>query len=1302
MGSRSDRSLLDDPVPDINVPVLVPTIVPRMIKTVASKVKDIVKKSTEAVIDWAEWLRNAGKDIVVKHVSPNLKMLKEKVDALFKAGAQQTFELKQSSSALKKFATQYVIEGREGYDPQTFLSDVKREVTNLLENNRKTKVKLILRCIMEKTNIADGQRIEQPAAFHSDVEVNLEGTDVNELYDTMIDKVMENIANFQMQGSNWTFKSIIALEIHTVAYEPLRGSSYIPLPRALATRKAIINLKNEDDECFRWAVLRAMNPTDKNPQRIDKNLKSKRDQINMDGIEFPVSLKSIDKVEKQNPNISINVFGYEDCVYPLRVSKVVDKTAINLLLISDDEKQHYCLIENMSRLLSSQTGNQQHTSHYCMKCLNPFHSQEALSKHIDYCYSNEAVKVDMPDEETTISFKNIQKSMRMPFIVYADFESFVKPIDTCEPNPSKSYTKQYQKHTPSSFCYYIKCFDDNVYTKDPVTYTAKTNDEDVAQKFVEMLEEDVKKIYKIPAKAMIFGEKEREDFERATECWICQGKLKGDDKVRDHCHYTGKYRGAAHNKCNLKYKKPSFIPVVFHNLSGYDSHLFIKNLGASQGNIKCIPNNEEKYISFTKDVVIDSYTVKTKQKSPQKIVEKNDVPKKTTDATTDECEQDVDNDVDWESIMYGYDESVFAEYYDNVPTADDESIFADDDEDDSEDIDDEEPKKKNIVKQLRFIDSFRFMASSLDKLSSNLDKSCFTNTSRYYDGKQLELLLRKGVYPYEYMDSIERLAEKKLPPKESFYSRLSGDGISDEDYEHAQRVWETFGMTTLRDYHDLYNQSDVLLLADIFENFRDVCSDNYGLDPAWYYTAPGLAWDAALKITDVKLELLSDPDMLLMIEKGIRGGISMISNRYGKANNPYMGSKFDNTEETRFISYLDANNLYGWAMSKPLPTHGFKWMDDAEKETWKSVPCILEVDLEYPEHLHDLHNDYPLAPESLKIGRVDKLIPNLNNKTNYVIHYENLKLYESLGLKITKIHRGIKFEESTWLKQYIDLNTTLRAKANNDFEKDFFKLMNNSVFGKTMENIRNRVDVRLVNDKRMAKKLAAKPNFKHCTIFDENLVAIHMKKTKLVFDKPVYLGMCILDLSKTLMYDFHYNYMKTKYGTKAKLLFTDTDSLAYEIKTEDFYKDIAGDVAAKFDTSNFPKNHPSGIPTGINKKVVGMFKDEAGGEIIEEFVGLRAKLYSYKMLHGNEEKRCKGVKKPVVKKTIQFEDYKRCLFTGKEQLRTMNVIRSHRHNIYTEEVNKVALSANDDKRVISKDGIHTLAHGHNSLNKIRN
>ena len=251
--------------------------------------------------------------------------------------------------------------------------------------------------------------------------------------------------------------------------------------------------------------------------------------------------------------------------------------------------------------------------------------------------------------------------------------------------------------------------------------------------------------------------------------------------------------------------------------------------------------------------------------------------------------------------------------------------------------------------------------------------------------------------------------------------------------------------------------------------------------------------------------------------------------------------------------------------------------------------------------------------------------------------------------------------------------------------------MNNSVFGKTMENIRNRVDIKLVNDKKRAEKLSAKPNYNHCNIFCENLIAIYMKKTKLLFNKPVYLGMCILDLSKTLMYDFHYNYIKRKYKDKAKLLFTDTDSLMYEIETKDFYKYISADVKRRFNTSDYPPDHPSGIPSGFNKKVLGAFKDEAAGKVIDEFVGLRAKLYSYKMFEGEESKKCKGIKKSTVKKSITHEDYKKCLFTGKEQLRKINRIR---HEIYTEEVNKVALCPIDDKRHILEDGAHTLALGH--------
>ena len=449
-------------------------------------------------------------------------------------------------------------------------------------------------------------------------------------------------------------------------------------------------------------------------------------------------------------------------------------------------------------------------------------------------------------------------------------------------------------------------------------------------------------------------------------------------------------------------------------------------------------------------------------------------------------------------------------------------------------------------------------------------------------------------------------------------------------------------------------------------------------------------------MSDVKLELLTYVDMLLMVEKGIRGGVSVISNRYGKANNKYMGNKFNPSEPSKYIQYLDANNLYGAAMSMKLPTSGFKWMNKYELNLWEKYPCILEVDLEYPKELHDLHNDYPLAPEKIMMckTKVEKLIPNLRGKEKYVIHYKNLKQYLDLGLKLTCIHRGIKFEESEWLKTYIDINTKLRAKAKNNFEKDFFKLMNNSVFGKTMENIRNRVNIKLVNDSDKAKKLTAKPNFKHLNIFCEELIAVHMKKTSLIFNKPVYLGMCILDLSKTIMYEFHYNYIKKKYGDKTKLLFTDTDSLMYEIKTEDFYKDISEDVKNRFDTSDYPPNHPSGIPTGCNKKVLGVFKDEAAGRIIEEFVGLRAKLYSYKMFKGKESKKCKGVKKSVVKKSITHEDYKNCLFTGKEQLRKMNVIRSYNHEVYTEEVNKIALCSDDDKRHILEGQTDTLALWH--------
>ena len=389
-----------------------------------------------------------------------------------------------------------------------------------------------------------------------------------------------------------------------------------------------------------------------------------------------------------------------------------------------------------------------------------------------------------------------------------------------------------------------------------------------------------------------------------------------------------------------------------------------------------------------------------------------------------------------------------------------------------------------MTHDLRFIYSYKFMPASIDNLVRNLPERAFKNIKRFYTGDELKLVKRKGVYPYDYMDLIERFEETKLPPKEAFYSKLNNKNISVADYEHAKKVWDTFKMKNLGEYTDLYNKLDVLLLADVFENFREICLEIYKLDPAHYYTAPGLSWDACLKMTGIELELLTDVNMLLMNEKGIRGGVSMASKRLAIANNKYMKEKYNSSKPPKFLQYLDANNLYGAAMSMKLPTKGFKWMNDRELTVWRKIPCILEVDLEYPKTLYDLHNGYPLAPERIMCeNNVEKLIPNLRDKKNYVIHYKNLEQYLDLGLKLTRIHRGIKFEESAWLKSYIDMNTKYRSLASNDFEKDFFKLMNNSVFGKTMENIRNRRDIKLVNNIESAKKYVAKPNFKHLNIF---------------------------------------------------------------------------------------------------------------------------------------------------------------------------------------------------------------------------
>ena len=505
-----------------------------------------------------------------------------------------------------------------------------------------------------------------------------------------------------------------------------------------------------------------------------------------------------------------------------------------------------------------------------MYCLQKFSTEQILLKHKDNCMVvNGKQAIRMPKKgENILQFKNHQKQMPAPFVIYADFEAVTEKIQGCEPNNNKSYTNKYQKHTSCSYGYKVVCCYDDKYTKPVKIYRG----EEPVKKFMEEMLKEVQYCEKIIKtkfkKPLKMSSEDEQNFNAAKECHICGKKYTNEDiRVRDHCHITGQYRGSAHEDCNLKLRISSEkfkLPVIFHNLRGYDSHFIMQEIGTIGKEyelyINCIPNNMEKYMAF----------------------------------------------------MLG--------------------------------------------KHLVFLDSFQFMSSSLDRLSANLPKDKFKYTSEVFKKEKLELMTQKGVYPYDYMDSFERFNETQLPSKDDFFSQLTQDAITDEQYCHATKVWGTFNLQTMGDYHDLYLKSDILLLADVFENFRSTCLQYYKLDPCHYYTSPGLSWDAMLKMTDIKLELMTDFEMFQFKEKGTRGGISYITNRFGETNNKYM-KKYNKEKPRKYIMYLDANNLYGYAMSQYIPTGGFKWLTEKQinKIMNKTILSdnkkgyIIEVDLEYPE-----------------------------------------------------------------------------------------------------------------------------------------------------------------------------------------------------------------------------------------------------------------------------------------------------------------------------------------------------------------
>ncbi|XP_015781366.1 uncharacterized protein LOC107359396 [Tetranychus urticae] len=769
-----------------------------------------------------------------------------------------------------------------------------------------------------------------------------------------------------------------------------------------------------------------------------------------------------------------------------------------------------------------------------------------------------------------LEFKKGKAQEKIPIVIYSDFECLSYKIKDERENTNPDLkTIKINKHKPYEFTIFAIGEDYKSlrhYTGDNEEITTETFINYIFEeqdKIVEYLEKQIDEFGKLQKLSL----EEENIFKNSENCIFCNKLIKDNNiKVRDHCHITGKFRGAAHRNCNINAKISKEIPVYLHNGSKYDFKLFTKKLYARKdiNKLDIIPSTEETFFCIS-------------------------------------------------------------------------------------------AKKSGQYTKVVFKDTIRHTGETLEKMAGNLTSDLFKNVRWYYKDiseEMFNIITSKGVFPYDWMDTFDKLNYEKLPNIECFKNKLLDKDLEEAKYEIAKRVWEYFKCEKFADYSTIYNICDTLLLADCFENYRNIAFRTYKLDPAHFLSAPALSYSAMLlklKEKDIKPELITDHDMLMLIYKGIRGGLSCINKRHVKGNNKYMKG-YDKNKPSSYIIPLDANNLYGYAMSFRLPYKDFKWLsrkeinelDILKLDKDSEIGYIFNVDLEYPKELHDLHNDYPFIPICKEVKEKDlsnyqielyklhysnnfktdnsdknisihsperkdgnvikyqssgKLIASLEDKNRVTLHYLTLKQALENGLKLKKIHKGIKFTQAPILKEYIDLNTNLRTLAKNE---------NKAAYA------------------------VGRYNFKRETIIDENLTAIHFTKTKVEFDKPIYLGFSILEISKYIMYDFVYNVVKKIWGKNAEIIQTDTDGILLHIITDDFYKDIKPHIEKYFDTSDYEKENLMDIPVGLNKKKLGCFKDESNGKVINEFIGLRSKMYTYFTENDDEiiqKARTKGIPK---------------------------------------------------------------------------
>ena len=1042
-------------------------------------------------------------------------------------------------------------------------------------------------------------------------------THIRKKINTAIRDIYKRYDSFVQRGSGWVLKKMSKFSVSIMKFNLFQGGCLSALlPRELRKKRCCVSIKNiPENKCFFYCVAAALceNTTKKNKYRKSNQHDKIIELLPFDNMEGPVSIREIKYLEK-NSCVSVNVYGYDKIPYPYYISEFVKKLYhVDVLL----HNNHYYLIRNMSTFASGEKSNRR-KCYVCQYCLCYFVKKERYDLHVELCVKG-GHQYEFPHKDAAqLHFSNYSNIVPASFIMYCNLEAMI--TKEVKVNRGKIQTKSV--HVPVAVGAITVCRPKKEFGSLPVIYTG-ADCIDMLLQFIQSEVSRVSNILKNVCVPCVMRPEDKYMHKHAKHCFMCCKKFSDFchlDKVRDHCHLSGKFRYTLCSSCNLtRAKRPPEIHLFFHGLSNYDSHFIIQKLyNFSSTEIKIIPKNTEKYLSFS-------------------------------------------------------------------------------------------------VGCVHFKDSYQFLSESLAILVQNLmDKGPdhFVYVNKFIkDDEQRELLKQKGIFPYNYMKDVRVLRKKHLPKKEEFFNDLTCQHITKDEYDFAQKVWDRFSCKTFQDYMEIYLLADCLLLCDVFENFRSNCLQQYNIDPCYYFSAPHFTFDAFLRHSSLTLELLSDINQYLFIIKGIRGGMSMVSKRHAVANNKYVEG-YNSSKSSSFILYLDANNLYGRAMQEYLPWKNFEWMSPHQLnydfikrlEPEGEVGCIIQCSLEYPVALHDYHSDYPLAPikKSIPYGmlspvarmicdkhklkrttNVEKLLATVEDKYFYILHYRNLQLYVSLGLRVKKIHAGIIFKQGPIMKSYVDFNSEKRAQATNKFDTDFYKLLSNSLYGKTIENPEKRSKVKLCSESSTYENYIGKPNFKNAKRINSKLVGVEMKYSSIKINKPFYIGMSILDLSKWHMYNFHYNVMKAIFGDRVHLLYMDTDSFIYEISSADVYEELRPHARDYFDFSNYPENHM--LKNSCNKKVPGKFKDESASKCITEFVGLRSKMYSFmfddkKDVSKAEVRVAKGVQKSVIFNDLRFSTYLNYLWNDKVKEHNFKTIHSMKHSVATYTQSKITLCPFEDKR----------------------